>query len=82
MEKKYVIGVDLGGTKIYTALVDLEGNMKKEVIVETETEKGDASLRSTASVIKEERDIAYIKLQDVIFNDILHVVTNLIFEEE
>ena len=41
MEKKYVIGVDLGGTKIYTALVDLQGNMKKEVIVETEAEKGE-----------------------------------------
>ena len=38
MEKKYVIGVDLGGTKIYTALVDLQGNMKKEVIVVTEAE--------------------------------------------
>ncbi len=29
MEKKYVVGVDLGGTKIYTALVDLEGNVKE-----------------------------------------------------
>ena len=27
MEKKYVVGVDLGGTKIYTALVDLEGSI-------------------------------------------------------
>ena len=44
MEKKYVIGVDLGGTKIYTALVDLEGNMKKEVIVETEAEKGELAV--------------------------------------
>ena len=30
MKKKYVVGVDLGGTKIYTALVDLEGNIIKE----------------------------------------------------
>ena len=29
MEKKYVVGVDLGGTKIYTALVDLDGNIIK-----------------------------------------------------
>lgn len=42
MEKKYVVGVDLGGTKIYTALVDLEGNIVKEVTVKTEAHKGDA----------------------------------------
>lgn len=35
MKKKYVVGVDLGGTKIYTALVDLEGNIIKEKTVET-----------------------------------------------
>ena len=35
MKKKYVVGVDLGGTKIYTALVDLEGNIIKEKKVET-----------------------------------------------
>ncbi|MEF2820164.1 ROK family protein [Clostridium sp.] len=35
MKKKYVVGVDLGGTKIYTALVDLEGNIIKEKAVET-----------------------------------------------
>lgn len=44
MQKKYVIGVDLGGTKIYTALVDLEGNMKNEVIVKTEAEQGDMAV--------------------------------------
>ena len=42
MEKKYVVGVDLGGTKIYTALVDLDGNIVKEVTVKTEAQKGDA----------------------------------------
>lgn len=40
MEKKYVVGVDLGGTKIYTALVDLEGNIVKEKVVETLAEEG------------------------------------------
>ena len=30
MKKKYVVGVDLGGSKIYTALVDLEGNIMTE----------------------------------------------------
>ena len=38
MEKKYVVGVDLGGTKIYTALVDLEGNIIKEKILKSENE--------------------------------------------
>ncbi|MGN0026600.1 MAG: ROK family protein [Clostridium sp.] len=41
MKKKYVVGVDLGGTKIYTALVDLDGNIIKEVTVKTEAQKGD-----------------------------------------
>ena len=40
MEKKYVVGVDLGGTKIYTALVDLEGNIVKEKVVETLAAEG------------------------------------------
>ena len=42
MKKKYVVGVDLGGTKIYTELVDLDGNIVKEVTVKTEAQKGDA----------------------------------------
>ena len=41
MNKKYVVGVDLGGTKIYTALVDLDGNIIKEKKVKTEASKGE-----------------------------------------
>lgn len=44
MEKKYVIGVDLGGTKIYTALVDLDGNMIKEKTVETLVAEGEQAV--------------------------------------
>lgn len=44
MEKKYVIGVDLGGTKIYTALVDLEGNIVREKVVETLAEEGEEAV--------------------------------------
>ena len=33
MSKKYVVGLDLGGTKIYTALVDLNGTIIKEKVV-------------------------------------------------
>lgn len=44
MEKKYVVGVDLGGTKIYTALVDLEGNIIKEKTVPTEANEGEQAV--------------------------------------
>lgn len=44
MEKKYVIGVDLGGTKIYTALVDLDGKIKKEITIKTEADKGEVAV--------------------------------------
>lgn len=39
MENLY-IGVDLGGTKIYTAISDISGNILNEVIVPTEASKG------------------------------------------
>lgn len=41
MSKKYVVGVDLGGTKIYTALVKLDGSIVKEVTVPTEANRGE-----------------------------------------
>ncbi|MBB6716576.1 ROK family protein [Clostridium gasigenes] len=44
MEKKYVVGVDLGGTKIYTALVDLEGNVKNEIVIKTEADQGEVAV--------------------------------------
>lgn len=44
MEKKYVVGVDLGGTKIYTALVDLDGNIIKEKTVETLANEGEKAV--------------------------------------
>lgn len=44
MEKRYVVGVDLGGTKIYTALVDLEGKIIKEKTVETLAQEGEVSV--------------------------------------
>mgnify|MGYP006367020093 CR=1 FL=1 len=40
MSGKYVVAIDLGGTKIYTGLVDFEGNIKKEIKVDTEADKG------------------------------------------
>lgn len=44
MNNKYVVGVDLGGTKIYTALVDFKGNILKEVTVKTEAQNGSQSV--------------------------------------
>lgn len=35
MSRSYVIGVDLGGTKILTALADLEGRILRRVLVDT-----------------------------------------------
>lgn len=65
MEKKYVVGVDLGGTKIYTALVDLDGNIVKEVTVKTEAKKGEAvvldKILKTIDDVLIETDIDEIK---------------------
>lgn len=65
MEKKYVVGVDLGGTKIYTALVDLEGNIVKEVTVKTEAHKGESvvleKLLKTIDDVLEGTDINEVK---------------------
>lgn len=41
MDKKYVIGVDLGGTKICAALVKLDGSIVKEITIPTEAHKGE-----------------------------------------
>lgn len=65
MKKKYVVGVDLGGTKIYTALVDLDGNIVKEVTVKTEAKKGEAvvldKILKTIDDVLIETDIDEIK---------------------
>ena len=42
--KKYVVGLDLGGTKIYTALVDLNGTIIKEKVVETLAFEGEEAV--------------------------------------
>ena len=65
MEKKYVVGVDLGGTKIYTALVDLQGSIVKEVTVKTEAHKGESvvleKLLKTIDEVLEGTDINEVK---------------------
>ncbi len=65
MDKKYVVGVDLGGTKIYTALVDLEGKIIKEKVVETLAAEGEeavlARIKNTIDYVIEGTDIDLIK---------------------
>ena len=46
MKKEYVIGVDLGGTKILTALSDLEGNILERARVLVGEDKGKESVVS------------------------------------
>lgn len=40
MNNKFFIGVDLGGTKIYTAIADENGEIIREIVVPTEASKG------------------------------------------
>ena len=42
--KKYVIGVDLGGTKISTAISTIEGNILANVLLPTKAEEGEAAV--------------------------------------
>ncbi|MBI5529568.1 MAG: ROK family protein [Deltaproteobacteria bacterium] len=44
MAKSALVGVDLGGTKIYTAVADLRGRIISEVIVPTGAERGPAAV--------------------------------------
>ena len=63
---KLFIGVDLGGTKIYTALSDENGNIIKEIIKPTEASKGyeqivekiKESIRYVSSDIKDNKIIS------------------------
>lgn len=42
--KELYIGVDLGGTKIYTALANVNGEILKEIVVPTEASKGSGQI--------------------------------------
>ncbi|MBV7272531.1 ROK family protein [Clostridiaceae bacterium UIB06] len=46
MEKQYVIGVDLGGTKISTALAELNGNILSENTIPTNAKYGEEAVLS------------------------------------
>ncbi|PRX28625.1 glucokinase [Orenia metallireducens] len=59
MQKEYVVGVDLGGTKILTAVADLEGNILARVRKDTEAKKG------KEVVIQKIKDTVYEAVQEV-----------------
>lgn len=42
--KKYVVGVDLGGTKISTAISSLDGEILKQTVVPTKAEEGEQAV--------------------------------------
>lgn len=44
MEKRYVIGIDLGGTKINGALADLEGKVLSQYIIPTNATEGEEAV--------------------------------------
>lgn len=44
MEKKYVIGIDLGGTKINGALADLEGRIISQNVISTNASEGETKV--------------------------------------
>ena len=58
---KHIIGVDLGGTNIKTALINLDGKIMKKYEIKTETKKGTNQI--TKNIIK---TIEKVKTKNVI----------------
>jgi len=64
--KKYVIGVDIGGTKIATGLVSRHGKLIKKVVVPTLSSGGfNTSLNQVYDSIKELVKLAKVKMNDI-----------------
>jgi len=64
--KKYVIGVDIGGTKIATGVISKEGKLKKKVVVPTTADKGfEYSLKQVYKSIEEVIALGKIKIKDL-----------------
>ena len=64
--KKYIIGVDIGGTKVATGLVSKEGKLKKRVIVPTLSNKGmKVSLQQVYNSINELIEVSGVKMKDI-----------------
>ena len=66
MEKEYVIGVDLGGTKILTALADLEGNvLQRSRVLVGDVKDKDAVVTKIKETIKNVTTETEVDLEQV-----------------
>lgn len=64
--KNYVIGIDLGGTKINTVIADLNGNVKSQEIVPTMANEGEvAVLNRIISTVETVLDNSKIALDEI-----------------
>lgn len=51
--KNYVVGIDLGGTKISCALADLEGNVKAQHTTPTNAHEGEQAVLDRIKVVNQ-----------------------------
>jgi len=64
---KYIIGMDVGGTKLATVVADAEGQILQKVKQPTEAEKGAEHVISTLfSMVYATLDLANLKLNDIL----------------
>lgn len=64
--KNYVVGIDLGGTKISTALSDLEGNIKCQTTIPTDAYQGEmAVLNRIISSVKYVLENGQVSISEV-----------------
>ena len=64
--KKYVIGVDIGGTKIATGIITRAGKLKQKVIIPTLAEGGlDVSLNQVYKSVRDVLKVSKIDMRDV-----------------
>ena len=64
--KKYVIGVDIGGTKIATGIVSKQGKLIEKVVLPTLAQKGiDHSLQQVYASIEEVLRISGVKKKEI-----------------
>ncbi|GLC29926.1 ROK family protein [Clostridium omnivorum] len=66
MEKRYVVGIDLGGTKICGALADLDGNILSQCTIPTNAFEGEAAVLNRIIEVIETVMKEAGKYQDVI----------------
>lgn len=66
MDKKYVIGIDLGGTKISGALADINGKVLSQHTIPTNASEGEAAvLNRIIQVIEKVMELAEVNSEEV-----------------